>query len=223
MIRYTWLTCLMALTVLSVSQSASAGWPFFSEDGLRRGTPEYYSARAGDPVGSRQKFMYGKVWPVSPRPAGPEQLPIHRYHAAHYWPYPYQCMDRQSVRTVIDLQAANGWEAGTTFYDYHFDPLTHELNSAGQEHLVWLATQVPERYRQAFVASAADPAKSTVRIMSVEQALSQINNGNQAIPVTPRNVDSLGRPSMEVQKILTSAAESAPKPVINYIGAGTSK
>ncbi|TWT42978.1 hypothetical protein KOR42_45780 [Thalassoglobus neptunius] len=216
MVRISCLALLLA--GLSLTQSASAGWPFFSEDGLRRGTPEYYAARAADPPGSRQECYYGKPWPVSARPVGPEQTFVHKYHTAHYWPHPYQCQDRQSVRSYMDIQVYNGWQTATTFYDYHFDPQTNALNSAGMNHLAWLVSHVPVQHRQAYVQASFDTAANSARMLSVEKSIANLTNGHESIPVQQRVTNPLGRPAAEVQQILTGAAEGALPPVIQYEG-----
>ncbi len=220
MIRLSWIACLM--TMLCASSNASAGWPFFSEDGLRRGTPEYYEAHAGDPPGARQKYRYGKLWPVRARPTGPSQTFVHKYHTAHYWPHPYQCQDRASVMAVRDLQVHNGWQTATTFYGYHFDEDSNQLNSAGLKHLSWLMSHVPVQHRQAYVAVASTPDANSARILSVEKAIASAAN-SQSIPVQSRVTDPLGRPAVEVQRILQSANDGALPPVIQYTGAGTSE
>jgi len=219
MMRLTWMSCLLVL--LGVCQSAQAGWPFFSEDGLRRGTPEYYQARAGEPAGTRQKFLYGKMWPVRPRPVGPEQTFVHKYHSAHYWPHPYVCADREVMRSTMQMQTTNGWQAGTTLYDYHFDPSTNALNIAGQERLYWIMTHVPVQYRTAFVASARDPQSNSVRTMNVENEIARVAGNGTSIPVVVRAASPLGRPATEVDAIIKAANGAAPPPSITYQGTAT--
>lgn len=204
------------------SSSVSAGWPFFAEDGLRRGSPEYYEAHAADPPGSRQKYQFGKLWPVRARPVGPSQTFVHRYHTAHYWPNPYNCQDRASVQSIIDIQVQNGWQTGTTFYSYHFDEKTNALNSAGKQHLAWLVTYVPHEHRQAYVAISADQKVQEARMQSVQQGIAVSSGVAGEIPVLARAAEPLGRPATEVQTILEGAAEGALPPVITYTNAGTS-
>ena len=40
---------------------------------VKRWSPEWYAAEAGEPVGARQKLKYGKMWPPYPRPTGKKQ------------------------------------------------------------------------------------------------------------------------------------------------------
>lgn len=199
-----------------------AGWPFFSEDGLRRGTPEYYEARAALPPGQRQTYRYGKVWPVWPRPTGPKQPLVQTYHSAHYWPWPYVCDDRASVTAVSDTQTYNGWLAATTFFDFHFDPVTNELNSAGRQHLRWILTATPEQYREAHVSLTGPADVNSARLRSVEAELANLVGPGQAIPILPIVADPTGRPADEVHKIFTDALTNQMPPTITYLPVGSS-
>ncbi|MCA8995535.1 MAG: hypothetical protein KDA80_01055 [Planctomycetaceae bacterium] len=214
------LACLTALTLSA--GIAQAGWPFFSEDGLRRGTPEFYEARAALPPGQRQEYKYGKMWPLSPRPTGPKQPFIHKYHTAHYWPYPYVCEDRASVLAMCEMQTYNGWMAATTLYDFHFDPATHELNHAGKAHLRWILTATPEQFREAHVALPGSPEVNAARLAAVESEVAQLIGVDQGIPVLPIVADPVGRPAAEVQKIFSDALNNQMPPSITYTPAGTS-
>jgi len=214
MLRWRWIVCLLMVAV-SV-RTATAGWPFFSEDGIRRGSPEYYEAHAGDPAGARQKYHHGKLWPPLPRPAGPEQTFIHKYHTSHYWPFPYVCEDRNSVRALAQIQLSNGWQAATTLYEYHFDPESNALNSAGQTHLHWILSHAPEQFRQVSVAVAEQPEFNTVRLLSVEREIAKLVGAGQGVPVLLRVTDPVGRPAGEVQQIFKGLQDNMLPPVITY-------
>ena len=209
----------LALTLLVTPSVTMAGWPFFSDDGLIRGTPEYYESKASAPVGSRQKYYFGKLWPPRARPVGPSQTFVHKYHSSHFWPHPYIEDDRATVNQVMHTQTANGWQSGTTLYEYHFDPVTHELNRAGRTHLRWILTNAPVSYRQAFVSTASAPAHSQTRITSVEREIANLIGTGSNVPVALRVTDPLGRPASEVQQILQSAQDGAPAPTIQYTSA----
>ncbi len=219
MVRLTSIICLVSLFL--VNGSAQAGWPFFSEDGLRRGSPEYYEAHAGDPPGVRQKYAYGKLWPMRARPVGPSQTFVHQYHAAHYWPEPYVCDDRAIVEKYASTQVANGWQAGTTLYDYHFDPVSHELNSSGQQHLQWIMTSAPSEFRQTYVSATNDPQYSNLRVANVERTMAGMVGTQVAMPVALRVSGPLGRPADEVNTIFKTANENMPVPTILYKSASS--
>lgn len=220
MVRLSWIACLFLM--LGTSSIVSAGWPFFADDGLKRGSEEYYAARAADPPSMRQSYRYGKMWPVRARPVGPSQTFVHKYHTAHYWPHPYNCQDRASVRSIYDIQVHNGWQTATTFYSYHFDEETNQLNTAGEQHLSWLVTHVPEQFRHAYVQSEMNAQITSERMMSIEQGLVAATGAQNSVPVSARATHPLGRPASEVQSILQGAAAGALPPVISYSGASGS-
>jgi len=205
---------------LAAPAVANADWPFTS-NGPRRGSEAWYAARACDPVGERQKCKNGKLWPPFARPCGEEQTCKHTYHAVHYWPYPYNLRDREDVRMTMQAQVANGWATATTLYEYHFDPVTHQLNGAGRQHLSWIVTQAPLAYRQIYVSMAADPAFNEVRTLSVQKTLASLSNGDTSMPVTLRATDPLGRPATEVEQIFEGSLSGALPPTIQYLTAGS--
>ena len=208
-----------ALAIASPTASFAA-WPFFAE-GPKRGTPEYYCQRSDEPVGERQKSHHGKLWPPFNRPCGPEQTCVQQFHATHYWPYPYNIRDQDDVRLVMQTQVANGWATATTMYEYHFDPTTHLLNTAGQQHLAWIITQAPPAHRHIFIASAGDQASNQVRLQSVQKTVAGYSGGESAMPITLRSTGPLGRPATEVEQIFTNAASNALPPKIEYTAVGS--
>jgi len=209
-----------ALAIASPAVSF-AGWPFFADGGPRRGTPEYYASRADEPVGERQKYHHGKMWPPFARPCGPEQTCVHKFHANHYWPHPYNIQDRDDVRLALQTQVNNGWCTATTLYDYHFDMTTQQLNTAGQQQLNWIFTQAPPQHRHIYISTSADPAMNDVRMQSVQKALAGYSGGDPSMPVTLRATHPLGRPATEVEQIFTNAASNALPPAIEYQSVGT--
>lgn len=213
MLPRTWIACVALLAALpGISQ---AGWPFTSDDGIRRGSPEFYAARAADPPGARQHYKYGKLWPPTPRPTGPHQTFMHKFHHSHYWPYPYNCEDRRSVQAFIDVQTWNGWMESTTLYDYHFDAASNELNGAGEKHLRWILTHTPFEHRTVHVASTSDGGITAARMLSVEREVAQWSEGDQPVPVLTRMATPDGRPASEVKTIFQNALENMPQPVLS--------
>lgn len=216
--RFAVAHCLL-LTLVGSTTSAVAGWPFFAEDGIRRGSPEYYQAHANDPVGARQKCHHGKLWPPFPRPVGPKQTFVHKYHSSHYWPHPYVCEDRAYVRSLMQTQTFNGWQTATTLYGYHFDPATHTLNAAGRTQLHWILTHAPAEYRQANIAIADDPQFNDVRVLSVEREIARVVGNHQSVPVLLRAAEPTGRPAEEVQSIFQGTRDNMLPPIIPYTSA----
>jgi len=173
--------------------------------------------KAGDPPGQRQVEKHGKMWPPFPRPVGEEQAFWHKYHHAHYWPYPYNCQDKAYVQDVLHQQAAAGWTSATTLQDYHFDAETNRLNSAGETQLYWILTQAPISYRTAYVAQGRSAEQAQVRLASVEQmARSMI--GESLPPILLRHDIPVGRPASEVEAYRRKQLQAIPNQRLFTIG-----
>jgi hypothetical protein len=216
MIRWTNCALLGCALAMSSTLTARADWPFFAPEGQPlRGTPEYNQLHAGDPPGARQVYKHGKFWPPQPRPIGPAATFAHRYHHTHYWPYPYTCQDRAAVHSFVNVQVANGWQQHTTLFDYHFDPVSNELNSSGKAHLNWILFNVPPEHQQVTVATANEPARTSARMANVQREVAQLAGANPGFPILARRVEAVGRPAGEVQAIFTSALENMPPPILS--------
>jgi hypothetical protein len=213
---------LVFAVAISTPAVSMAGWPW-SSDGPRRGSEAWYAARACDPVGERQKCKHAKAWPPIARPAGPPQTCAHKYHALHYWPWPHNIQDREDVRYVMQAQVASGWTTATTLYDYHFDPVTHQLNSSGKQQLAWIYQQAPPAYRHIYVMNSQDQAFNEPRMLSVQKSLASIAGSEASMPIAMRTTGPLGRPATEVEYILEQSAASALPPKIEYQSVGTAQ
>lgn len=202
---------LIALGVVSQSALVLAG-------GMTK--EEKWADRATDPPGTRQVYKYGKLWPPQPRPTGREQSWKHKFHHAHYWPYPYNDTDRQIVRDTLAQQTAGGWVLATTLHDYHFNAETNELNSAGRSHLYWIMTSVPAQFRTVFVAHGLSPQVDEVRVATVDRSAREF--GEQVPPVVMRHSFPSGRPADEADTIRRLELQSWPAQRIFTISPDTS-
>lgn len=207
---------------MAASSPACADWPFFSSsDGPHWGTKEYYEMHASDPPGTRQVYKFGKLWPPQPRPVGPQQTCVHKYYHTHYWPHPYNCQDRDAVASFVNMQVSNGWLEQTTLYDYHFDPVTNELNSSGRVHLNWILTHVPTEHQQVNISTSREPARNLARTANVQREIAQAAGANPGLQVVTRLADPVGRPAAEVQSIFTNAQENMPLPILSKTAGDT--
>jgi len=209
------LVAIAAAACLSTA-SVQAGWPFSIDEGPRHGSDEWYELRASDPIGERQVYKFGKFWPTRPRPTGPKQLWVHKYHAQKYWPLPYVCGDRAAVRGVWQSQVDNGWQMATTLYDYHFNPETHALNSSGQQHLQWILQSAPAEQRQLYVQSVNDSVVNQARVSTVQLAAVNLAGADAIAPVALRVTHAVGRPAEEVGWIFEQQQTLRVPPSIQY-------
>lgn len=186
-------------------------------DHPKRGSDAWWAIQAQSPVGARQVCKKGKLWPPVPRPTGEKQQFCHRYHAAHYWPWPYICQDRAYVNNVTDLQVSKGWMKKTTLFDHHFNVDSHELNHAGREHLLWILEEAPPERRSVYVQKKADQGVNDVRMGNVKSTMIELA-GHQcaSVPVSLRSGRYYGRPAVEIDTIRKAELGSMPEPRINY-------
>ncbi len=187
-----------------------------------RWSEEWYAIEADSPVGARQKYKKGKLWPPFPRPQGKEQQLSHRFHAAHYWPFPYRCKDRDYIRDLSQMQTAQGWLNETTLYDFHFDPESQELNHAGRLQLRWIMETAPVQYRQVSVQSGSSIEQSQIRVQSTTAEAIQMAGADGIPPIGLRITSATGRPAVEINQIRRLEFGSMPNPRIQYTTGGGS-
>ena len=184
-----------------------------------RYSKEWWALRAMDPPGSRQKCKYGKKWPVYPRPTGKKQTLVHRYHTAHYWPYPYICLDRTSVNVTTELTAMSGFEDLTTFYPCHFVAEGSELNSSGRQHLYQLLTALPQERRQKLYV-ARDQHAVEARLASLEQAVVEMTGSSSQVAILPRDSVQQTQPANETERTYRMRLDSVPTPQLPSMSQG---
>lgn len=177
---------------------------------------DYYESKADLPVGARQHCEHGKMWPPYARPMGEDQPFVHRYHAAHYWPHPYNCWDQQSVYGIVQTHVDNGWVLQTTLYEYHFDEETSELNDAGLTHLRWILENAPPQHRVCWVQTGPNREISNLRLNAVELAAAEMVGSENVPPVMLRVDSPTGRPAQYIDQQQRSFLGSMPEPRINY-------
>lgn len=213
----------IALLLASSLIGCATGPVSFQRDdcvsGAEPGSCEWWSERAMDPPGSRQKCYKGKNWPVRPRPSGEKQQFTHSYHSAHYWPLPYVCQDRQYVRDIIGIQESNGWQQQTTVYHRHFDE-DGLLTKPGELHLLDILEITPDAYRTVYVQASANPEVDNLRISTVQQTIAQLSGGTENIPVVTRRGRDYSRPASEVKMINDLYDASIPSPRLTGSGGG---
>ncbi|HLJ10443.1 MAG TPA: hypothetical protein VKU82_04605 [Planctomycetaceae bacterium] len=176
---------------------------------------EFWYPQCDSLPGSRMRYHAGKQWPLEPRPCGPSEPCVHRYHTAHYWPDPYRWQDRMSVRTHFAAQSAAGWMTNTTLYDQHFDPATQELNDSGRVHLRWILLYAPPQRRTPWVQAGDVAQISQTRLASVQNEAAAILGADAPI-ICLRVCQPYGAPAQEVDLVRRSYLTTIPEPRISY-------
>jgi hypothetical protein len=218
------LTLPLTLLVAGALQGCSAGPQFFGHKDPNSchepGSDAWWAEKAALPPGVRQQCKKGKVWPARPRSNQEPQQFSHTYYAEHYWPLPYVCQDRESVRVLMETQTSLGWQEETTLYERHFDPITQQLTRAGELHLEYILHVVPPERRAVYIQSTYDVALDGMRSESVNNVMNRIHHGAGDIAVTVRDCQQIGRPAAEVQQINTMYNSTMPSPRLGSASSG---
>lgn len=184
------------------------------EDGPKRWSDEWYCQEANSPTGARQACHHGVLWPPFARPTGKKQQWSHRFHTAHYWPYPYDTQDLAYLRQVSATQVANGWQTETTLYAYHFDAENNTLNQAGLLHLKWIIQIAPVQRRHVWIQKSDDETVNAVRLASVKLAATKFACDGDVPPIDFMCAPTDGRPTNEINNLRGLEFGSMPKPRI---------
>jgi len=176
------------------------------------GSDQWWAEKAMLPPGVRQKCYKGKSWPVRPRPDCEKQQFTHTYHSATYWPLPYVCQDRQSVRDFMETQVAKGWREESTLFARHFNQDDQTLTIPGRLHLQQIIEVAPAQRRTVYVQTTYDGNIDRVRMQNVEMTISELTGGMEAIPVALGTAREYSRPAKEVEFINSLYNLSTPTP-----------
>lgn len=184
---------------------------------LLAGDAEFFYPQYDSVPGTRARCHSGKLWPLAPRPSGPAEPIIHRYHTAHYWPDPYRWQDRTAYRSAFSVQSAAGWMSATTLYDQHFDAGTNELNKAGRQHLRWIVRHVPAHARAAWIQSGDTAEIDAARLASVRAEATAIA-GHDLPPIYVRICEQVGSSARLADLVQRAYESSMPPPRIALPG-----
>ena len=182
------------------------------------GSEEWWAAKAELPVGVRQRYAKGKLWPPVPRSTDEPQQFTHTFHAVHYWPLPYVYQDRAYMRDMVLAHQKAGWTAAMTIFQYHFDPETDELNNAAAIHLRWMLQVSDSPYPTVYVQATDDPLTNQKRLDSVTAMVRKLEYSAQKWDVQLRYTQAEGRPALEVDTIRRNELSTMPSPRISYGG-----
>lgn len=180
------------------------------------GSEAWWEAKAQLPVGARQRYVKGKLWPPVPRPTDEPQQFSHTFHAVHYWPLPYIYQDRAYIRDLVAAHQNAGWAEATTMYGYYFEPETQELSEAAMIHLRWIVQIAASPKPDIFVQATDDPLANQKRVDAVTSAVRKLAVSDQKRPVRLSYTQAVGRPALEVDTIRRNELNTMPNPRISY-------
>ena len=133
------------------------------------------------------------------------------------WPRPFVLRERQAVRAPFAIMVNKGWQREHTLGEYHFDPVTGQLNEPGRRRVYWIINQVNIARRSIFVYRAMKPEMTLARVDSVQQWTAQLLPHGELPPVIETNLPAPGRPAEEVDRIRQDYLKSMPPPRLPMI------
>ncbi len=129
------------------------------------------------------------------------------------WPAPFIQDDRASVVAPFTVMTANGWRRQNMLCDYHFNPETGQLTSAGEMRIRWILTQNPAEHRTIFLQRGDTAQVTQSRLDAVQQYSSPLLAGREA-DIVQTDMATPGRPAEEIDSTARQALSSIPAPVL---------
>ncbi len=140
---------------------------------------------------------------------------VHRdFHRNNAWPHPFVQPDRMVVRSVLAVQAANGWRVQTMVADHHFDNRTQQLTKAGELKVRWILTQAPVQRRTVFVKTGLTREDTAIRVDSIQQFAVQVLPAGQLPAIEETDLQPEGWPADRINKTYVDFSKIAPPPVL---------
>ena len=105
------------------------------------------------------------------------------HYRSHCWPYPYNLMDQQSVRSPFQMMVANGWQMQNMIRSEHFESGSEKLNESGRRHVHWVLTRAPKTQRVLFVEPGESARQTARRLAAVEHRARLTENDETGVEV----------------------------------------
>lgn len=128
------------------------------------------------------------------------------------WPAPFQCPDRQTVRTPFAVMVNNGWRKQNMLSDFHFEPTTGKLTEAGQMKIRWIMFEAPEQHRAVFIHMAKYPEETESRLAAVHEYVASVAPQKELPPISVTTISDEGAPADRIDMIGRKYQASTPNP-----------
>jgi hypothetical protein len=136
------------------------------------------------------------------------------YHTNVAWPSYYIPTSRSTINNTMAIMVANGWRRQTLLGDYHFDPETNELTSAGKLKSHWILTQTPMDRRAIYVERGTTETDTAARIAAVQNWAAGLSPTVEPVSVTDTSIVSEGRSAAAVDSIFVGFQANQPPPIL---------
>jgi hypothetical protein len=108
----------------------------------------------------------------------------------------------------------NGWRRQNLLGDYHFEPNSNELTTAGKMKAKWILTQAPQDRRNIYVQRGASQADTSARIAAVHNWAGHQSPTLDPAIVNDTHIVSEGHTAGSVDHIFVGFQQNQPAPVL---------
>jgi hypothetical protein len=136
------------------------------------------------------------------------------YHENNLWPAQYIPTARCSVNSAYTAMINNGWRRQNLLGNYHFEPGTNELTTAGKLKTKWILTQAPQDRRTVFVERGIDQSETAARIAAVHSWSASQGSISEPVMVNDTHIVSEGHTAGSVDHIFVGFQANQPAPVL---------
>jgi hypothetical protein len=142
------------------------------------------------------------------------------YHENNLWPAQYVPTSRCAVNNAYTAMINNGWRRQNLLGNYHFEPGTNQLTTAGKLKTKWILTQAPQDRRTVFVERGTDQAETAARIAAVHSWTANQGSIAEPVMVNDTHIVSEGHTAGSVDHIFTGFQTNLPAPVLPASSSG---
>lgn len=137
------------------------------------------------------------------------------------WPQPFLHYEQQSIRNPFAAMVQSGWQVQNTLTEHHFDPETHELNSAGLHMVQTVIRESPEAHRTIFVYTGFNPEETAERMASVRTKVGAWVPENMAPAIVMTTRRPRGIPGSEADSLNRAFQDALPTPSVPVATGGS--
>ncbi len=130
------------------------------------------------------------------------------------WPHQYVWPSRRGICQSFAIMANNGWRRQNLLGQYHFDPETGELSTAGRVKVQWILTQAPPQRRTIYVERTLDQQQTAGRVEAVQNLASSTTTAEGPVDVQETLLHDDGRPAAAIDAVFTGFTTNQKPPVL---------
>lgn len=134
------------------------------------------------------------------------------------WPEPFNCPEREAVRSPFVIMVANGWQQQNLLGDHYFELGSGQLTEAGQNKIRWIVNEAPVQHRTVYVQATMNNQETSARLDAVNQFLGRLAPEAGMPAVVQTNQAEHGWPAERVDLISRKFQSAMPVPKLPKSG-----